>query len=134
MSLAPRSIGLDYTEVIIERRVSMDRSLVERMIGAGILVLLLVLLVPTLLNGNIDGKIARAVVTFPQPVLRTETIYLNGTKPPSAMVDQSTPDSRSDLPSRTAHQTAAVANDLSKAVNAQWGCLLYTSPSPRDRG
>ncbi|SVB71037.1 uncharacterized protein METZ01_LOCUS223891, partial [marine metagenome] len=77
----------------------MDRSLVERMIGAGILVLLLVLLVPPLLNGNIDDKTAPAVVTFPQPVLRTETIYLNGTKPPSALLDQGVPDSRFDIPS-----------------------------------
>ncbi len=102
----------------------MDRSLVERMIGAGILVLLLVLLVPTLLNGNIDDKTAPAVVTFPQPVVRTETIYLNGTNPPSAMLDKGAPDSRFDRPSPTAHQTVAAANDLSKAASAQWGVQL----------
>ena len=102
----------------------MDRSLVERMIGAGILVLLLVLLVPTLLNGNIDDKTAPAVVAFSQPVLRTETIYLNGTKPPSAMPDQGAPESRSDLPSSAAHQTVAVTNDLPKATSAQWGVQL----------
>lgn len=112
----------------------MDRSLVERMIGAGMLVLLLVLLVPTLLNGNIDDKTAPAAVTFPQPVLRTETIYLNGTKPPSATLDQGAPDSRSDLPSPAAHQTVAVTNDLAKATSAQWGVQLGSFSNQANAG
>ena len=143
MWLAPRWSGLDYTEASIEGRVSMDRNLVERMIGAGVLVLLLVLLVPTLLNGNLDDKTAPAVVTLPQPVLLTETIYLNGTEPPSAMLDQGVPNSQPDLSPLAEIQSvaaepvqqstpvvasttmpAAVTTVLSKAISGQWGVQL----------
>lgn len=76
----------------------MDRNLVERMIGAGVLVLLLVLLVPTLLDGSRDEETAAVVVTLPEPVLRTEIIYLNGTEPPPAVPGQGAPKAQADLP------------------------------------
>jgi DedD protein len=121
----------------------MDRNLVERMIGAGVLVLLLVLLVPTLLDGSRDDEMAPANVTLPETVLRTETIYLNGTEPPPAVPDQGAAKTQADLPplarirpagaklerrpapvaASTSAPTAASAA-ASEATSDQWGVQL----------
>ena len=143
MWLAPRWSGLDYTDAGIGGRVSMDRNLVERMIGAGVLVLLLVLLVPALLDGSRDDEVASVDVTLPEPVLRTETIYLNGTEPPPAVPNQGTAKTQADLPppakiqpagaqldrqpapvaASTSTPTAASA-ESSEATRDQWGVQL----------
>jgi cell division septation protein DedD len=121
----------------------MDRNLVERMIGAGVLVLLLVLLVPTLLDGSRDDEMAPANVTLPETVLRTETIYLNGTEPPPAVPDQGAAKTQADLPPLARIQPAgakperrpapvaastsaptAVSAEASEATSDQWGVQL----------
>ncbi len=115
MWLAPRWSGLDYTDAGIGGRVSMDRNLVERMIGAGVLVLLLVLLVPALLDGCRDDEVAPVDVTLPEPVLRTETIYLNGTGPPPAVPNQGTAKTQADLPPPAKIQPAGAQLDRQPA-------------------
>lgn len=121
----------------------MDRNLVERMIGAGVLVLLLVLLVPTLLDGSRDDEAPPEDVTLPEPVLRTETIYLNGTEPPPSVPDPGAPKSQADLrppvkippadtklerpPAPVEASTAAptaVSVEDSEATREQWGVQL----------
>ena len=121
----------------------MDRNLVERMIGAGVLVLLLVLLVPALLDGSRDEEVAPAIVTLPEPVLRTETIYLNGTEPPLAVPNQGALKTQADLPPPVKTQPAAARLDpqpvpvatstatpitasaeSSEATHDQWGVQL----------
>ena len=89
----------------------MDRNLVERMIGAGVLVLLLVLLVPALLDGSRDEEVAPVIVTLPEPVLRTETIYLNGTEPPPAVPNQGALKTQADLPPPVTTQPAEARLD-----------------------
>ena len=54
--------------------------LIERMIGAGVIVILLVLIAPALLDGRRDRESVTETVPLPEPELRTETIYLNGSQ------------------------------------------------------
>ncbi len=66
----------------------MDRTLLERMVGAVVLVLLLVLLAPALLDGGAEGDAERNRPVSADSGKRTEVIILNApvtaTPPPAA--------------------------------------------------
>ncbi len=139
MWLAPRWSGLDYTDAGIGERVSMDRNLVERMIGAGVLVLLLVLLVPALLDGSRDDEVVSAIVTLPEPVLRTETIYLNGTEPPPAVPNQGAQKTQADLPPPARIQPAAAQLDrqpapIATSTSTPTAALAHSEATPDQWG
>jgi DedD protein len=65
----------------------MDRRVKERLVGASILVVLIVLIVPELLSGPATGPVApRLPVSAPQPV-RNVTVDLATSKPPEPTVE-----------------------------------------------
>ena len=55
----------------------MDRTLLERMVGAVVLVLLFVLFAPVLLDGSVDGDADKRAEPSAQGAKRTEVIILN---------------------------------------------------------
>ena len=59
----------------------MDRNIIERMIGATVLVVLVVLIAPALLDRQRDEEPVGQPVQLPEPEMRTETIYLTGSDP-----------------------------------------------------
>ncbi|MCP3999592.1 MAG: SPOR domain-containing protein [Gammaproteobacteria bacterium] len=59
----------------------MDRALLERMVGAVVLVLLFVVFVPALLDGRQDDNEGRADASGSRVGTRTEVIVLNASKP-----------------------------------------------------
>jgi len=71
----------------------MDRTLLERMVGAVVLVLLLVLLAPALLDGSADNAAKRDNLPVPDSGKRTEVIILNApvTAPPPPAAEQRKP-------------------------------------------
>jgi DedD protein len=65
----------------------MDRRVKERLVGASILVVLIVLIVPELLPGPASGPVtARLPVSAPEPV-RNVTVDLATSKPPEPVVE-----------------------------------------------
>jgi DedD protein len=65
----------------------MDRRVKERLVGASILVVLIVLVVPELLSGPATGPVnARLPVSAPEPV-RNITVDLATSKPPEPVVE-----------------------------------------------
>lgn len=65
----------------------MDRRVKERLVGASILVVLIVLIVPELLSGPANGPAAaRLPVSAPEPV-RNVTVDLATSKPPEPVVE-----------------------------------------------
>ncbi len=90
----------------------MDRALIERMVGAGVLVMALVLFAPALLDGRRDGD---AGLGGTGDGLRTEVIVLN------APLDASQPADKIDkrsaaLPAMAAKSSSATGNPVPAKV------------------
>jgi len=97
----------------------MDRSLLERMIGASVLVLVMVLVVPSLLNGRkqADTETALTIIDAPDQVatIRVETIRLT---PPPTKVPDPVPATQLLAPPIRTKETAADPVAVPKAAVA----------------
>jgi DedD protein len=89
----------------------MDRRVKERLVGASILVVLLVLIVPELLSGPAPGpsgpSTPRLPASAPEPV-RNVTVDLATSKPPEPVAEPATPASSAQLPEPRTAATASV--------------------------
>ena len=98
----------------------MDRNIIERMIGATVLVVLVVLIAPALLDRQRDAEPVGQPVQLPEPEMRTETIYLTGSDPerePSTWQGQATTAERGE-PVEPAASNSAPAPEPAAPVPA----------------
>ena len=113
----PPSAGLAYTEKDCGTRVFMERKLQERMVGAGVLILALVIVGPMILDGGSGDDVAQdAVPGQRSDELRTHTFSLSQPSPagPTARDSESmavpaAADGDSNSRSGTAQQHVALA-------------------------
>jgi len=96
----------------------MDRSLLERMIGAAVLVIVLVVIAPALLDGRDDKQVAEQrpdIMEAPQPVspVRVKTIRL-GDEP--GLEDASGAESAAGTPASSS--AGAASESVTAAVNS----------------
>jgi DedD protein len=123
----------------------MDRRVKERLVGASILVVLIVLIVPELLSGPASGPVApRLPVSAPEPV-RNVTVDLATSKPPEPAVEPA-PASSAPMPEANADtanpasaaSTGAATSDTGAANGAAAAAsaappLETVTPSPTSR-
>jgi DedD protein len=84
---------------------SMDRALLERMVGAVVLVLMFVVFVPALLDGRQEENGKQSVENAGRAATRTEVIILNAAEtPPPSVVESPAPSA--DKPSEKIKVTA----------------------------
>ena len=113
----------------------MDRRVKERLVGASILVVLLVLIVPELLSGPAPGPAApstpRLPAGTPEPV-RNVTVDLATSKPPEPVVEAAAPASSAQLPEvRTGGTTSAGAGpDAGAGASPGSGAAPRTGTNP----
>ena len=108
----------------------MDRRVKERLVGASILVVLIVLIVPELLSGPATGPAApRLPVSAPEPV-RNVTVDLATSKPPEPEVE---PTPASSAPTPGAHgDTANPASGASAAAGATGSANARGAANPAE--
>ncbi len=118
------------------RRTAMDRRVKERLVGASILVVLIVLIVPELLSGPAPGPVApRLPVSAPEPV-RNVTVDLATSKAPATepVVEAAAETPSAKPPTDPGSDTASAAAQAPPAASTQ---LETAAPPPhigRDGG
>jgi len=91
----------------------MDRALLERMVGAVVLVLLFVVFVPSLLDGRQDSDVVRPENIEAGVGTRTEVIVLNAAENPSP------PATKADKPKLSKRQSKPVETQPKPVVEAK---------------
>ena len=96
----------------------MDRRVKERLVGASILVVLIVLIVPELLSGPANGPAAaRMPVSAPEPV-RNVTVDLATSKAPEPVVEPAPASSTQTQGAHGAAENPAAAASVGEAASA----------------
>ena len=121
----------------------MDRQLLERMIGAGVLMFALIIIAPAILDGQRDadsivypgGRADEATSSEPDAQLRTHTIVLDRERdtPPVARERSDTVDRRRGSDTGTGRTAGAVAKPTS-AVEPQRVAVVEPKPKPKLAG
>ena len=110
----------------------MERQLLERMIGAGVLLVALVVIVPAILDGRPDAdqqtqtRVSEPANAAPEAPLRQHTIRLDQ-RPDTPPVARQAP----SAPSARAPQDAAGADEGAKTPNADARSASASKPKPK---
>jgi DedD protein len=112
---------------------SMDRALLERMVGAVVLVLMFVVFVPALLDGRQEENGKQSVDNAGRAATRTEVIILNAAEtPPPSVVESPAPSA--DKPSEkikvTAKAKPKVTAKAKPKVTAKAKSAVAPAPKP----
>jgi DedD protein len=96
----------------------MDRRVKERLVGASILVVLIVLIVPELLSGPANGPAAARLPVRAQEPVRNVTVDLATSKAPEPAVEPAPPSSAQTQGAHGAAENTASAASVGEAASA----------------